>query len=76
PSYVMVALTVASTDLVAVVPSLLAYRFANLVDKFELPLELPHFRLLMAWHQRQQRNPAHVWLRAEVLAAAKLCELD
>jgi DNA-binding transcriptional LysR family regulator len=76
PSYVMVALTVATTDLVAVVPSLLAYRFANLVDKFELPLDLPHFRLLMAWHQRQQRNPAHVWLRAEVLAAAKLCELE
>lgn len=76
PSYVQTALTVMNTDLVAVVPAMLAYRFATRLERHELPFTLPHFRLLMAWHQRQQRNPAHMWIRQEVLAAAKLCEFE
>jgi DNA-binding transcriptional LysR family regulator len=76
PSFVQTALTVMNTDLVAVVPAMLAYRFATRLERYELPFELPHFRLLMAWHQRQQRNPAHMWIRQEVLAAAKLCEFE
>jgi DNA-binding transcriptional LysR family regulator len=76
PSFVSVARSVAESDLCAVVPSMVAYRFNDIVQSFPLPFEVEPFRLLMAWHQRQQRNPAHMWIRQEVMAAAKYCEFE
>jgi DNA-binding transcriptional LysR family regulator len=76
PSFVSVARAVAESELCAVVPSMLAHRFNDIVQPFALPFEIAPFRLLMAWHQRQQRSPAHMWIRQEVMAAAKYCEFE
>lgn len=35
-----------------------------------VPLDLPRFQVAMLWRERNQREPAHRWLRAAVAAAA------
>jgi DNA-binding transcriptional LysR family regulator len=55
----------ATSDLVAVVPE-------RLVKKASLagggpPVPLPGFDMLMLWHERLHRDPAHQWLRQHLL---------
>jgi DNA-binding transcriptional LysR family regulator len=38
---------------------------------FAPPLPLPGFRIAMYWHERHHAAPAHQFLRAELLRAAK-----
>ncbi len=33
-----------------------------------IPLDLPHYDLLMVWHPRYERDQAHMWLRERVRA--------
>jgi DNA-binding transcriptional LysR family regulator len=61
---------VESTDAVAVFPTRLAAQFAQRVRRFELPLAPPDFEIVMAWHERTHRMPAHQWLREVFLDAA------
>ena len=41
-----------------------AYRAALRV--IDPPLEVPGFELLMLWHERVHRDPAHRWLREHI----------
>lgn len=42
-----------------------------------LPFELPPVPVVVAWHHRYDTDPAHAWLRAELLAALRaILELD
>jgi DNA-binding transcriptional LysR family regulator len=66
------------SDLLAVIPhSCLGNAFipdhaaANGLRSFELPVQTPAFNVSAIWHPRLDRDPAHVWLRNEILA---LCQ--
>jgi len=39
---------------------------------FELPLKARGFTLSAAWHQRNQADPGHVWLREQFSAGPKV----
>jgi DNA-binding transcriptional LysR family regulator len=56
---------VASTDLIASVPSRFALRpeVHSLCQVCELPFASPRFTMRMVWHQMHDTDPAHQWLR-------------
>ncbi|ARP81625.1 LysR family transcriptional regulator [Bordetella genomosp. 8] len=62
PHFLFLAAVLASTDLVALVPSrlVLGNRALQVVEP---PLEVAGFEMLMLWHERLHRDPAHQWLR-------------
>ncbi|PXW28381.1 LysR family transcriptional regulator [Paraburkholderia caballeronis] len=62
PHFLFVLSVVASTDLVAMVPSRLALNHAAL-RVVEPPVEVPGYEMAMLWHERVHRDPAHKWLR-------------
>ena len=62
PHFLFVLSVVASTDLVAMVPSRLALDHAAL-RVVEPPVEVPGYEMAMLWHERVHRDPAHKWLR-------------
>jgi DNA-binding transcriptional LysR family regulator len=37
-----------------------------------VPLPCPAMPMYMVWHQRHQLDPAHLWLRSELEAVARL----
>ena len=61
----VVPFIVASSDLIATVPERLARLFASMLKLQVLaaPLAIPPFRLAMLWHERNDRDAAHLWLR-------------
>ncbi|MFJ8588521.1 LysR family transcriptional regulator [Streptomyces sp. NPDC093595] len=52
------------TDLVCLAPAGTAAAFG--LHTFEVPLDLPPLALGMAWHPRNDADPAHSWLRDRV----------
>ena len=65
PYFVGLPFMVASSPLVALVPRGLAEVAATVVPLRILPppLPLPSARIVMTWHERAHRDPAHEWLR-------------
>ena len=61
PHFLFVLSAVATTDLVAMVPSRLV-RDNDALRVVEPPLEVPGFEMAMLWHERTHRDPAHQWL--------------
>jgi DNA-binding transcriptional LysR family regulator len=68
PHFIGALSAVAASDLVAMLPQRLVAGRADL-RTFEAPLEVPGFEMGMFWHDRRHRDPAHRWLREQVLAA-------
>ena len=66
PTFNAALLAVASSDLVAAMPSRLAARARSIlpVRAFDLGLLLPHARISLAWHPRYHADPIHRWLRS------------
>lgn len=64
---------VAATDLVTTLPRSLAQAAAARLDLIvrEPPMKVPGFTLYQCWHERVHADPAHAWLRREVLAASE-----
>lgn len=56
---------IASTDLIAAVPSRYAARtdVQMLCQVRQLPFTSPRFTMKMVWHRMHETDPAHVWLR-------------
>lgn len=73
PHFHAIALAVAEGRLIAAVPA----QFARLVAKdmalsvYKLPFPVPVPEISLYWHRRNDRNPAHRWLRDEILLAVK-----
>jgi DNA-binding transcriptional LysR family regulator len=64
---------VANSDLVTVLPQHLI-KSTGMEDELiwkELPMSLPEVHIDMLWHERDARNPAHVWLRENLIAITK-----
>ena len=63
---------VAQSDLLTVLPEGFVEATGNGADLVtrELPLTLDPVHVEMIWHLRQDTNPAHRWLRDQILATA------
>jgi DNA-binding transcriptional LysR family regulator len=68
PHFIGAMSAVAASDLVAMLPRRLVASRRDL-QIFEPPLDVPGFEMGMFWHERRHRDPAHRWLREQVLAA-------
>ncbi|MEU5436112.1 LysR family transcriptional regulator [Streptomyces sp. NPDC020719] len=71
PTHTAALFLCAETDLVCLTPAGTGeHRPAALgLRTFEVPLELPSVRVEMAWHPRNDADPAHGWLRERVREA-------
>lgn len=68
PHFLFLRSVLASTDLVAMVPSRLVRDTTDL-QLVSPPLEVPGFEMCMLWHERSHRDPAHQWLRTQIASA-------
>lgn len=57
----------------ATLPSLLGREILRDFAQTGLPFPCAPMPMYMVWHQRDQRNPAHRWLREELAALAAAC---
>jgi DNA-binding transcriptional LysR family regulator len=62
PHFLFVMSVLASTDLVAMLPSRLV-RDTSMLRVIEPPVDIPGYEMAMLWHERSHRDPAHQWLR-------------
>lgn len=78
PSFLAMPYVVSRTDYVATVPGRFASYFAALLPLqiVKLPLRLPAFEISMFWHERVHRDTAHLWLRDEVVEAARVLAVE
>jgi len=69
PQFQGVALAVAQSDLVAAVPKQFADAVAAELDLavYRPPFDVPAPEIRMYWHARRDGDPAHRWLREEIL---------
>jgi DNA-binding transcriptional LysR family regulator len=70
PQVMMVTEILRTSDFVCTLPRILLARFSDVFDLFELPFQAEHYTLTMAWHARNQFDPAVKWLRDLVLGVA------
>jgi DNA-binding transcriptional LysR family regulator len=70
PNFLSAPLIVAQTDMVLSLPYKLAKRFTKFVplEIFPVPIQLPAYDLVMIWHPLHDKDPAHQWLRAKIMA--------
>jgi len=63
----------AGTPLIATLPELLAVALAKLapVKILPLPFATPEMREVVIWHERNDPDPGHAWLREIVIEAAR-----
>lgn len=62
-SYALAPIILSGSDCVCTMPRRFFGRFANELDLFLPPVELPPTRLLALWHPRSQEDQGHVWFR-------------
>lgn len=68
PHFLFLKSVLASTDLVAMLPSRLVQDDPRL-QQVEPPVAVPGFEMHMLWHERSHRDPAHQWLREHIAAS-------
>jgi DNA-binding transcriptional LysR family regulator len=71
PQVMMVPEILRTSDYVCTLPRMLLAPFKAVVDTFELPFPNEPYRLLMAWHARNDADPASKWLRDQVMAIVR-----
>lgn len=72
-SFVTMMHSIAGTDLIATVPRLLAQEYESRcqLQIVEPPLQLPPVRYAAYWHERNQRDAGHRWLRMALTEVAR-----
>lgn len=73
PHFLMAPLIVAETDLALLLPSRIARRYARMlpVELLPAPLPLAAFTLAQIWHERSHGDPAHAWLRQQIVRVVR-----
>jgi DNA-binding transcriptional LysR family regulator len=66
PHFLTAMSVVESTDLVAMLPSRLVHR-ASRLQVVPAPVTVPKYTMGMVWHERSHRDPAHQWLRDQIV---------
>jgi DNA-binding transcriptional LysR family regulator len=57
------------SDMVAMLPARLLEGRSQGLQLRDAPIQPPGFEMVMSWHERVHVDPAHVWLRAQAVAA-------
>ena len=72
PHFMVAPILVAESDMVLTSPERIARRYRGMlpVKIVDVPFEVPGFTISQVWHERQDREAGHVWLRQ---ALAALC---
>lgn len=73
PQFLVVPHTLVGSDLICTLPTRLANRFCELLPLKSVvpPCVIPGFAMAMVWHERVDRDPSHVWLRQQLIAAVQ-----
>ncbi len=74
PHFFAVGRAVARGGVIAAVPVQFARATAEdlRLHAYELPFPVPVPEVQLYWHRRREQDPAHAWLRARVMEAARL----
>lgn len=68
PHFLFVLAALQATDLVAMLPERLV-RAHGALQLCEPPVQVPGYEMVMLWHERVHRDPAHRWLREHIAGA-------
>ena len=70
PHFLSAPFIVAKTDMLLSLPLRIAQHFVRLAPLkiLPVPIDLPIYDLVMVWHPLREKNPAHHWLREQILA--------
>lgn len=71
PHFLFLVSALTTSDIVALLPSRIALGVPGL-RAVEPPIQVPGFRMTMLWHERVHRDPAHVWLREQVVQSVAI----
>jgi DNA-binding transcriptional LysR family regulator len=69
PHFLFVPEVVMRTDLVAILPSRLVKNRSDHIRVIAPPLPIPSYEMSMIWHERSHLDPAHIWLREQLVGA-------
>lgn len=67
PGFAALAAFMRGTPLLATAPSLLARTALSALACAPVPVECPPLPMYMIWHARHQADPAHAWLRGQMV---------
>lgn len=67
PHFLFVPDVLTRSDLVALLPSRLVKNRFDHLQVVAPPLPIPAYEMAMMWHERSHLDPAHVWLRRQVM---------
>lgn len=70
PHFLSAPFIVAKTDMLLSLPLRIAEHFVRLAPLkiLPVPIDLPIYNLVMVWHPLREKDPAHHWLREQILA--------
>ena len=73
PHFLPAPFIVAKTDMLLSLPLRIAERFVRLAPLkiVPVPIDLPVYDLVMVWHPLREKEPAHRWLRGQILAVCR-----
>jgi DNA-binding transcriptional LysR family regulator len=73
PHFLSAPFIVSKTDTLLSLPERIARRFVRLAPLriLPVPMDLPDYRLVMIWHPLWEKDPAHRWLREQILAVCQ-----
>jgi DNA-binding transcriptional LysR family regulator len=74
-SFLLVPEIVRQSDMIALIPERLVQNDARLL-KFDPPLTVPGFDILMLWHPRSTSYPAQKWLREQMVLSDTDADAD
>jgi DNA-binding transcriptional LysR family regulator len=69
PHFLSAPELVRRSDMVAMLPARLLEGRSQGLQLRDAPIQPPGFEMAMSWHERVHVDPAHAWLRAQVIAA-------
>jgi DNA-binding transcriptional LysR family regulator len=69
PHFLSVPELVRHSDMVAMLPARLLKGRSEGLQLRDAPVQPPGFEMAMSWHERGHLDPAHAWLRAQIMAA-------
>ncbi|MGD2179691.1 LysR family transcriptional regulator [Lusitaniella coriacea] len=71
--FMTVPFLLANSDCAALLPKRMAQQCAKAMNLrlFAPPIEIDGFTVSMVWHQRNNNNPQHQWLRQQIIDAAQ-----
>lgn len=69
PHFLIVPHLLAASDMVAMLPSRLLKNALAGLRTWEPPISIPDYDMAMVWHERMHLQPAHRWLREQIVAS-------